>query len=77
VRCHFEIDVDEPHELLERNSAPNPQEMLMTALNACITAATSRGPPSRASPRRAVIKTSPNYFNVAQPIRIDAKLEVE
>ena len=24
-----------------------------------------------------VIKTSPNYFNVSQPIRIDAKLEVE
>src|SRR5262245_65489607 len=34
---HFEIDVDEPHELLGQNSAPNPQEMLMTALNACIT----------------------------------------
>src|SRR5947207_6653202 len=37
VRRHFEIDVDEPHELLGQNSAPNPQEMLMTALNACIT----------------------------------------
>jgi hypothetical protein len=24
-----------------------------------------------------VIKTSPNYFNVSQPIRIDAKPEVE
>ena len=36
MRRHFEIDVDEPHELLGQNSAPNPQEMLMTALNACI-----------------------------------------
>lgn len=24
-----------------------------------------------------VMKTSPNYFNVTQPIRIDAELEVE
>src|SRR3954469_22141181 len=31
---HFEIDVEEPMELLGQNSAPNPQEMLMTALNA-------------------------------------------
>ena len=37
VRRHFEIDVDEPHELFGQNTAPNPQEMLMTALNACIT----------------------------------------
>ena len=36
VRRHFDIDVDEPYELLGQNSAPNPQEMLMTALNACI-----------------------------------------
>src|SRR5262252_9730801 len=36
VRRHFEVDVDEPYELLGQNSAPNPQEMLMTALNACI-----------------------------------------
>ena len=25
----------------------------------------------------AVIRTSPNYFNMSRPIRIDAKLEVE
>ena len=36
VKRRFEIDVDEPIELLGQNSAPNPQEMLMTALNACI-----------------------------------------
>ena len=32
----FQIDVDEPLELLGTNTAPNPQEMLMTALNACM-----------------------------------------
>lgn len=34
---HFNVIVDEPLELLGANTAPNPQEMLMTALNACIT----------------------------------------
>ena len=34
---HFNIVVDEPFELLGTNTAPNPQEMLMAALNACIT----------------------------------------
>lgn len=33
----FEIDSDEPLELLGENTAPNPQEMLMAALNACVT----------------------------------------
>ena len=37
VYRHFTIDADEPFELLGRNTAPNPQELLMTALNACIT----------------------------------------
>src|SRR5213593_1896842 len=32
----FSIMADEPHELLGRNSAPNPQELLMAAFNACI-----------------------------------------
>ena len=32
----FKIAVDEPFELLGENTAPNPQEMLMTALNACV-----------------------------------------
>jgi uncharacterized OsmC-like protein len=32
----FAIDIDEPLELLGENSAPNPQEMLMAAFNACI-----------------------------------------
>lgn len=34
---HFEIAADEPAELLGQNSAPNPQELLMAALNACLT----------------------------------------
>ena len=33
----FKVVVDEPLELLGENTAPNPQEMLMAALNACIT----------------------------------------
>ena len=32
----FTVPVDEPFELLGSNSAPNPQEYLMTALNACL-----------------------------------------
>ena len=123
---HFEIDVDEPHELLGQNSAPNPQELLMTALNACITvgyvagaavkgvtlekveidtageldlrgflgidAGVSAGyetlrytvrlkgdgtPEQYREIHEAVIRTSPNYFNMSRPIRIEAKLEVE
>jgi uncharacterized OsmC-like protein len=31
------MSTDEPLELLGSNSAPNPQEMLMTALNSCVT----------------------------------------
>ena len=34
---HFEIHADEPHELLGANTAPNPQELLMAALNACMS----------------------------------------
>jgi len=118
--------VDEPHELFGQNTAPNPQEMLMTALNACIMVgyvaeAAVKGialekvevetageldlrgflgidpgvRPGYESLRYTVrlkgdgtheqfreihenvIRTSPNYFNVSRPIRIDAKLEVE
>jgi uncharacterized OsmC-like protein len=126
VRRHFEIDVDEPHELLGQNSAPNPQEMLMTALNACIMVGyvagaavkgitlekveietdgeldlrgflgidpavrpgyeairytvkiTGNGTPEQFREiHETVLKTSPNYFNVSRPVRIDATLEVE
>jgi uncharacterized OsmC-like protein len=33
----FEIRADEPEQLLGQNSAPNPQELLMAAANACMT----------------------------------------
>jgi uncharacterized OsmC-like protein len=33
----FEITADEPPELLGTNTAPNPQELLLAALNACLT----------------------------------------
>ena len=126
VRRHFDIDVDEPYELLGQNSAPNPQEMLMTALNACIIVGYVAGaavkgitlekveietagdldlrgflgidpgvrpgyeairytvrikgngtPQQFQEIHETVMKTSPNYFNVSRPIRIDAVLEVE
>jgi uncharacterized OsmC-like protein len=32
----FAIRADEPHELLGSNGAPNPQELLMSAVNACM-----------------------------------------
>ncbi|MDV6244916.1 OsmC family protein [Rhodococcus opacus] len=34
---NFTIEADEPHELLGKNTAPNPQELLMAALNACLS----------------------------------------
>lgn len=37
VHRHFTIDADEPFELLGRNTAPNPQELLLSALSACLT----------------------------------------
>jgi len=125
VRRHFDIDVDEPHELLGQNSAPNPQEMLMTALNACIMVGYVAGaavkgitlekveidtageldlrgflgidpgvrpgyeairytvrikgdgtPEQFREIHETVLKTSPNYWNVSRPVRIDATLEV-
>lgn len=33
----FTIVADEPEELLGKNTAPNPQELLLSALNACMT----------------------------------------
>lgn len=34
---NFEIVADEPLELLGKNEAPNPQELLLAAMNACMT----------------------------------------
>lgn len=126
VKRQFKINIDEPLELLGENTAPNPQELLMTAFNACITVGYVAGAavkgiqlekveietsgeldlrgflgidpnikPGYESLRyvvrikgngsaeqfqeihRNVIKTSPNYFNVSQPVRLDGELRVE
>jgi uncharacterized OsmC-like protein len=120
----FAIASDEPIELLGENTAPNPQELLMAALNACIMVGyvanaalmgvtlknveietvgelNLRGflgidesvKPGYDSLRYTVrltgdgsreqyqtihenvVKTSPNYLNIANPVRIDATLE--
>lgn len=126
VHRAFTIDADEPFELLGRNSAPNPQELLMAALNACITVgyvagAAAKGitlekveietagaldlrgflgidprvPPGYETIRYTVrikgngtpaqfqeihdtvMRTSPNFFNLRCPVRLDARLTVE
>jgi uncharacterized OsmC-like protein len=122
----FKIAVDEPLELLGENTAPNPQELLMTALNACVMVGYVAGAAARGITLEAleietageldlrgflgidpevrpgyeslrytvrlrgdgtaeqfreihetVLRTSPNYFNVSRPIRIEARLEIE
>jgi uncharacterized OsmC-like protein len=126
VRRHFTVDADEPLELLGSNGAANPQELLMTAFNACImvgyvvgasvegialdalTVETRgtldlrgflgidaqvrpgyesiqvtvriKGDGTRAQFEKihdTVRRTSPNYFNVTRPVRVDAQLVVE
>ncbi|MGZ8312350.1 MAG: OsmC family protein [Allosphingosinicella sp.] len=37
IARRFKIVADEPFELLGTNSAPNPQELLLSAVNACMT----------------------------------------
>lgn len=37
MQRQFTVQADEPLELLGQNTAPNPQELLMAAFNACIT----------------------------------------
>ncbi|MCF6147112.1 MAG: OsmC family protein [Candidatus Kuenenia sp.] len=36
IKRNFKIAIDEPEELLGENTAANPQEVLMAALNACV-----------------------------------------
>ena len=121
----FKMMVDEPFELLGENTAPNPQEYLMTALNACVMVGYVAGAAIRGirleslelvtegaldlrgflgidptvkpgydrvrytvrikgngtaeqfrEIHETVLKTSPNYFNVTQPVAIDADLVV-
>lgn len=125
IARHFTVDADEPEELLGTNTAPNPQELLMSALNACImvgyvAGAASKGitlesveiettgsldlrgflgidptvPPGYETLHYVVrmkgngtaeqyreihenvMRTSPNFFNLSRPIRIDARLEI-
>lgn len=121
---HFEIVADEPVPFLGDDSAPNPQELLMAAVNACMTvgyveAAAMAGikltsleiemtgeldlagllqiadvpvgyeqldyavriagngtPEQFEEIHRAVMATSPNYFNMARPIRMNGTLAV-
>ena len=124
ARSH-KIVADEPRELLGSDSAPNPQELLMAALNACmmvgyVAGAAVKGinlssveietrgeldlrgflglsdtvPPGYenidyevrikgdGSPEefeeihRGVMATSPNYFNIGRPIRLNGSLSV-
>jgi len=124
TRSH-KIIADEPGELLGADSAPNPQELLMAAFNACITVGYVAGAALKgitldsleiktrgeldlrgflglsdevipgyesiayevkikgdgtaeqfAEIHDTVLKTSPNYFNISRPIRVDATLTV-
>jgi uncharacterized OsmC-like protein len=124
VRSH-KIVADEPCELLGRDSAPNPQELLMAAFNACIMVGYVAGasvngirldsveirtsgeldlrgflglsedvapgyeaidyevtikgdgtPEQFEEIHRTVLRTSPNYFNISRPIRVNATLRV-
>jgi uncharacterized OsmC-like protein len=119
------IVADEPHELLGADSAPNPQELLMAAFNACITVGYVAGaalkgielealeiktrgqldlrgflglsdavapgyenidyevrikgngsPEDFAEIHETVMKTSPNYFNMSRPIKMNGSLRV-
>lgn len=122
----FVIGIDEPRELLGENTAPNPQEYLLAAVNACILATyvaacamqgvtlkhleiETRGtldlrgflgldknvkpgydeleyvvrvkgdgtPQQFEAVHKWVMATSPNYWNMAHPIRMKPRLVVE
>jgi uncharacterized OsmC-like protein len=124
TRSH-KIVADEPTELLGADSAPNPQELLMAAFNACITVGYVAGaslkgirldtleirtsgqldlrgflglsdavPPGYEAVayevtikgdgtpeqfeeiHQTVMKTSPNYFNINRPIRLNGTLKL-
>ena len=124
TRSHT-IVADEPYELLGQDSAPNPQELLMAAFNACITVGYVAGASlkginldsveietkgeldlrgflglsDKIAPgyqaidyevrikgdgsredfediHRTVMATSPNYFNMSRPIKMNGSLRV-
>jgi uncharacterized OsmC-like protein len=125
VPRRFAVKCDEPVELCGENTAANPQELLMSALNACMMVGYVAGCAVRGITLEAlevetageldlrgflgidekvkpgydaiqvkvrirgngtpaqfreihdtVLKTSPNYFNVSKPIKVDATLAV-
>lgn len=125
IERNHTIIADEPCELLGADNAPNPQELLMAAFNACITVgyvagASIRGinlesleirtrgeldlrgflglsdqvPPGYTNVdyevrikgdgsaadfeeiHQTVMKTSPNYFNLSRPIKMNGTLSV-
>ncbi|GAO38181.1 hypothetical protein SCH01S_09_00280 [Sphingomonas changbaiensis NBRC 104936] len=125
VERSFRIVADEPEELLGTNSAPNPQELLMSAVNACmavgyVAGAALRGielesleietrgeldlrgflglsdavppgyrgidydvrikgngtPEQFAEIHETVMATSPNYFNISRPVKMNGRLIV-
>ena len=124
VERNHKIVADEPYELLGADSAPNPQELLMAAFNACImvgyvAGASLKGinldtleiktrgeldlrgflglsddvppgyeaiayevrikgdgtPEQFEEIHQTVMKTSPNYFNISRPIRVNGTPE--
>ena len=124
ARSH-KIVADEPYQLLGSDGAPNPQELLMAAFNACImvgyvAGASIKGinldsveiktrgeldlrgflglsdevpagyesiaydvrikgdgtPEQFEEIHQNVLKTSPNYFNISRPIRVNGSLTV-
>jgi uncharacterized OsmC-like protein len=125
VQRNHTIIADEPFELLGSDGAPNPQELLMAAFNACITVGYVAGaslkgitldsleirttgeldlrgflglsdnvapgyqnvdyevrisgdgsPADFEEIHQTVMKTSPNYFNMSRPIKMNGSLRV-
>lgn len=125
IERDYTIVADEPTQLLGGDEAPNPQELLMTAVNACmmvgyVAGAATRGitlrsleidtkgeldlrgflglseevpagyrtidfdvriagdgtPEQFADIHEAVMATSPNYFNISRPVRMNGTLKV-
>jgi uncharacterized OsmC-like protein len=125
IARNHKIVADEPCELLGSDGAPNPQELLMAAFNACITVGYVAGasvhgitldsleirtrgeldlrgflglsdavapgyenveyevrikgngtPEQFEEIHQAVMKTSPNYFNISRPVRLTGTLRV-
>ena len=121
----FTIAADEPEELLGTNSAPNPQELLMSALNACMIVGYVAGASVKgieldsveietqgeldvrgffglsedvpagmpqidytvrikgkgsaadfAEIHQQVMATSPNFYHLSRPVRLNGKLEL-